>query len=130
MVTAAAIYLSLLGPRGLARVAAACVSQTARLASMLSALPAVEKVFDAPHFHEVVLRLDRPVRPVLAALAAQDILGGLDLSADYPELGNALLVCATETKSDADLETYAAALEDALAESPAQTVQAGSSGNE
>jgi len=121
MVTAATIYLSLLGPHGLARVAAASVSQTAKLASLLTALPAVEKAFSAPHFHEVVLRLDRPVGPVLAALAAQDILGGLDLSVDFPEFGNALLVCATETKSDADLAAYAAALESVLSELPAKT---------
>jgi len=125
MVTAATIYLSLLGPRGLARVAATCINQTAKLAAMLTAIPAVEKAFTAPHFHEVVLRLDRPVGPLLAALAAQDILGGLDLAADYPELGNTLLVCATETKSDADLEAYATALGGALSGSPAQTASAG-----
>jgi len=121
MVTAATIYLSLLGSQGLARVATASVSQTAKLVSLLSALPAVEKAFTAPHFHEAVLRLDGPVGPVLAALATQDILGGLDLSADYPELGNALLVCATETKSDADLEAYAAALGDVLSGSRTKT---------
>lgn len=119
MVTAATIYLSLLGPGGLARVAATSVSQTAKLAAMLTALPGVEKAFSAAHFHEFVLRLDRPVAPVLTKLAAQDILGGLDLSAEFPELGNALLVCATETKSDADLESYVAALRATLADAPA-----------
>ena len=114
MVTAATIYLSLLGPRGLARVALTSAHQTAKLAGMLSALSGVEKAFSAPHFHEVVLRLDRPVGPVLESLAAHNILGGFDLSNDYPELGNALLVCATETKTDADLESYATALESAL----------------
>jgi glycine dehydrogenase subunit 1 len=63
-------------------------------------------MFDAPHFHEVVLQLDRPVAPVLEALAKSDILGGFDLSQDYPELGHALLVCATETKTEADLAAY------------------------
>ncbi|MBS0484027.1 MAG: hypothetical protein JSS06_02225, partial [Proteobacteria bacterium] len=43
------------------------------------------------------------------------ILGGFDLSAYYPELGNALLVCVTETKTAADLQNYAAALKQALA---------------
>jgi len=37
-------------------------------------------------------------------------LGGLDLGASYPELGNALLVCATETKLDVDIDAYARAL--------------------
>jgi glycine dehydrogenase subunit 1 len=51
---------------------------------------------------------------VLETLAANNILGGFDLSRDCPELGDALLVCATETKTDEDLETYATALDGAL----------------
>lgn len=121
MVTAATIYMSLLGPRGLRRVALTSVRQTAKLAAMISAIDGIEKVFSAPHFHEVVLRLDRPVGPVLEILAANNILGGLDLTNDYPELGHALLVCATETKTDADLELYAAALENALHDSQEKT---------
>jgi glycine dehydrogenase subunit 1 len=42
------------------------------------------------------------------------VLGGFDLSPHYPELGSALLVCATETKTAADIETYARALADAM----------------
>jgi len=44
------------------------------------------------------------------------VLGGFDLSQDYPELGHALLVCTTETKTDADIARYVAALEKALRE--------------
>ena len=42
------------------------------------------------------------------------IQGGLDLSEYYPELGPALLVCATETKTSADIEAYARALSEVL----------------
>jgi glycine dehydrogenase subunit 1 len=121
MVTAATIYMALLGHHGLRRVAMTSVQQTAKLAGMLSAMAGVEKAFSAPHFHEVVLRLDRPVGPLLDALAANNILGGFDLSNDYPELGNSLLVCATETKTDEDLESYAAAIENALQASQAKS---------
>ncbi len=110
MVTAATIYMSLMGPDGLRRVALTSQQQTARLVELLTAIDGVDKAFDAPHFHEAVLTLDRPVGPVLEALAGKDVLGGLDLSARYPELGHALLVCATETKTDADLEAYRDAL--------------------
>jgi glycine dehydrogenase subunit 1 len=54
------------------------------------------------------------VAPVLKALAQRDIQGGLDLAEYYTELGNALLVCATETKSHADIEAYASALGEVL----------------
>ena len=47
---------------------------------------------------------------MLDGLLARGILGGFDLSGDYPELGHALLVCATETRDEADLQRYTEAL--------------------
>jgi len=106
-VTAATIHLALLGAHGLARVAQACHANALRLAQLLGALPGVRRAFSGPAFHEFVLELKAPVADVLPALKAQGILGGLALAQDYPELGNALLVCATETKQDDDLKRYA-----------------------
>jgi glycine dehydrogenase subunit 1 len=51
---------------------------------------------------------------VLARLADEGILGGYDISGHYPELGNALLVCATETRTNDDFLRYADALRRAL----------------
>jgi glycine dehydrogenase subunit 1 len=110
LVTAATIYMSLMGPEGLSRVAAAAHARTRELIGSLTRLPGVRAAFSGAHFHEAVLLLERPVAPVLAGLAARGIAGGLDLSAYYPELGPALLVCATETKTPADIERYRAAL--------------------
>jgi glycine dehydrogenase subunit 1 len=53
-------------------------------------------------------------------LAAEGIVGGQDLGRDYPELGHAVLVCATETRSRADIESYARALGAALGAAAAQ----------
>ena len=116
MVTAATIYMSLLGQEGLARVALTSCTRTAELTAMLCNIDGVERLFDGPQFHECALKLDRPAGPVLDALAERGILGGYDLSRSYPELGNALLVCATETKSRADLEAYRDALRDIMRE--------------
>jgi glycine dehydrogenase subunit 1 len=118
MVTAATIYLSLLGGEGLQRVAAQAHANTRSLARGLAQLDGVELVYEE-FFHEAVLRLDRSVAPVLDALAEQGILGGYDLSADYPELGHALLVCATETRTPADIDHYIQQLGAALANSRA-----------
>jgi len=60
------------------------------------------------------VQFDAPVAGVLQALQAQGILGGLAMTQDYPELGNAMLVCATETKRDDDLTRYAATLKSIL----------------
>ena len=114
MVTAATIYMSLLGPKGLEAVAQASIQRTADLIAALGKVPGVKRAFTAPHFHEAVLILDRPAAAILAALARRGILGGLDLSERYPELGHALLVCATETKVGADIDAYAAALAEAM----------------
>jgi len=107
LVTAATIYLSLLGPEGLKRVALASHANTQALVAKLTQIPGVTLAFDRPLFHEAVLKLDTPAAGVLHALEAQGILGGFDLMPTYPELGNALLVCATETKTEADLQQFA-----------------------
>ncbi len=112
LVTAATIYLSIMGPAGLERVAAAAQARTAELVAALTRLPGVRAAFSGPRFHEAVLLLDRPVTPLLEQLAARGIIGGYPLGEHYPELGNALLVCATETRSTADIERYATALKD------------------
>jgi glycine dehydrogenase subunit 1 len=107
MVTAATIYMALLGPAGLARVARASHANALALATKLAEIEGVARAFSGPIFHEAVLRLPVPVAPVMRALKAQGILGGLNLKHAYPELGHALLVCATETKNEQDLAFYA-----------------------
>jgi len=114
LVTAATVYLSLMGPGGLERVAAASHARTRELTDALTKVPGVRRLFRGPVFHEEALAIDRPVAPVLESLAARGIVGGLDLSEHYPELGQALLVCATETKTTADIEHYANALTECL----------------
>jgi len=112
--TAATIYMSLMGPVGLERTAAGSHARTRELVAALTAVKGVRAAFTGPYFHETVLQLDRPVAPVLKTLAGRGILGGLDLAEHYPELGHALLVCATETKTDSDIKSYATALGEAV----------------
>ena len=113
MVTAATIYMSLLGHEGLVNVASASHANTALLADGLCAIDGVSRLYEGPFFHEVALKLDRPVAPLLAALAERDILGGFDLTSTAGT--DALLVCATETKTEADINAYIAAFADVVA---------------
>jgi glycine dehydrogenase subunit 1 len=106
MVTAATIHMSLLGSAGLRRVAAASSANTGRLAELLVETGHFERCFDRAFFHEVPLRTKVPAAALLAELSRSGIVGGLDLSADYPELGNALLVCATECRTDKEMQDY------------------------
>lgn len=121
MVTAATIYMSLLGFEGLRRVATKSLANTTLLLDGLTAIPGVDQAFSAPHFHEVAVRLDRPVGPVLEALAERGILGGLEVATIAPEHKNLLLTCATETKTDEDIAAYIDALRDILTVSAAKS---------
>jgi len=112
MVTAATIYMSLLGVDGIAQVAKQSHANTTALVEGLCAIDGIERLYDGPYFHEVALKFDRPVAPVLEALAAQGILGGYDLTA-YAGT-DALLVCATETKTAGDIDRCVAAFREAL----------------
>ncbi len=110
VVTAAAIYISLMGAEGLRRVAARSHSNLRALVDMLSGTAGVSRRFSGTCFHEVVLNVPVQCKQVCAQLRADGILAGYDLDRDYPELGDALLVCTTETKTRADLQMYADAM--------------------
>ena len=97
---------------------------TNALIDKLTAIKGVTRMFNRPVFHEAVLALDVPVADVLRTLEAQGILGGFDLTPYYPELGQALLVCATETRTPADLEKYARDLERVLTQQGADNARA------
>jgi glycine dehydrogenase subunit 1 len=114
LMIAGTIYLALMGAEGLERVAYTCMSRTSELVSALTRVPGVRSAFPGARFHEAVLLLDRPAAPVLEALSARGIEGGFDLSRDYPELGSAVLVCATEVHTEADIASYAAAMAEVL----------------
>lgn len=114
MVTAATIHMSLLGPEGLRRVAAQSYANAQNLVADMEQLPGVKRVFSGPMFHESALSLPKPANEVLHAMKAQRILGGLDLQEHYPEIGNAILVCVTETKTSGDLQNYTEQLKNAL----------------
>lgn len=110
LVTAATIYMSIVGAHGLENVAITCQQRTTELINALTAIDGVKLAFNGPRFHEAVITLNRNVHDVLDALLKHGIVGGYDISSYYPQLGNALLVCATEVRSSEDIAAYAKAL--------------------
>ena len=125
MVTAATIHMSILGAEGLSAAASASHHNTQYLLERATALNGVHRVFGGPFFHEVVLRLDAPVKSVVRAMAAQNVLAGYRLGGEYPELENCILVCATEKRTREDVDNYVSHLERILAKlnKPACPVQ-------
>lgn len=107
VVTAATIYMALVGPDGLSKVAHACHNNTQDLINKLEATGNAQRLFNRPVFHESVMKFESPTAEVMKAMSAESILPGVEINDDYPELGNVMLVCATETKTEQDLQTYA-----------------------
>ena len=108
------IHCSLLGEAGMHKLAALNHATAVTLADALADLDGIDVVNDA-FFNEFTLRLDRPTAPVVSALAAKGVLGGIPASRLYPDdeaLANLLIVAATECNSEADI----AALVDGLKE--------------
>ncbi|MBL6968657.1 MAG: aminomethyl-transferring glycine dehydrogenase subunit GcvPA, partial [Gammaproteobacteria bacterium] len=116
MVTASTIFMSLMGSDGLEQMATGSHHNSHKMVERLTAIDGVTQHFSSPFFHEVVVELPRDAGEVLAALVWQDIVGGIQLSENYPELGkNMLLICATELRSNSEIERFATALESVLA---------------
>ena len=110
LVTAATIAMAMLGPQGIERAAKASMQATRRLRDKLCAIADVTTLFPGTFFHEVAIKLPCSAQLVVERLAQENIVAGFALGEEYPEYENALLVCATETKTDADLDRLAQAL--------------------
>lgn len=109
-VTASTIYMSLLGPEGLARVAGASHKNINTLIQALQSVSGVTVTHAGPNFHEVLIQLSKPATVVIEQMANRGFLAGVSVSDDYPQYENALLVCTTETKNETDISNYVSAL--------------------
>lgn len=114
MVTASTIYMALLGSNGLRNVAANCIKNTEILKNKLAKLDHLKILFDAPCFHEFVIQVHRPATDIIADMAAKGYVAGVNISEDYPALGQCILLCVTETKTEQDLDEFVAALSECL----------------
>ena len=110
LVTAATITMAMLGPEGVRRIATNSMANTRMLREKLTSIPGVRALFGRAGFHEVALALPKPASEVIERLAKENIVAGVALGDEYPELGDALLVCATETKTSADIDRFASAM--------------------
>jgi glycine dehydrogenase subunit 1 len=114
LVTAATITMAMLGPEGVRRIAANSMANTRQLRDRLLAIDGVRPLFSRAHFHEMAFALPKPASEIIERLARENIVAGVALGEDFSELGDALLVCATETKTSADIDRFASAMARAL----------------
>ena len=103
----AGVYLSAMGPQGMAEAARQSMSKAHYLADALCQLSGVSLKYQGPFFHEFVTVLPQ-ADAVLAALEEAGILGGLPVE-------GGVLWCATEKVSKAELDRAAAIVKEVLA---------------
>jgi glycine dehydrogenase subunit 1 len=110
------IHMSLLGETGLRRLAALNHAEARRLAAKVSEVAGVE-LLTKRFFNEIAVRLPAPAAQVVEQLAAQDIIAGVPFSRLSPGAGmdDVLLLAATETTTDGDIDALTSALKGVLA---------------
>lgn len=104
----AAIYLSVVGPKGLREVAESCVRKARFAAETITADDRFQLAFARPTFKEFVVRDTKGQVPELLAEATDaGLLAGLPLGKWYPELSDCFLVAVTEKRTKREIELWA-----------------------
>jgi glycine dehydrogenase subunit 1 len=105
---ASAVYLALLGPKGMQELGELIMCNSNYTMQRLSKLHGVTSpIFDAAHFKEFTVNFDNvglTVQEVNRKLLEHHVHGGKDLSKEFPELGQTALYCVTEIHSKNDID--------------------------
>ncbi|MGA2741557.1 MAG: glycine dehydrogenase, partial [Bryobacteraceae bacterium] len=102
----ATVFMSVYGKEGLRELAEQNLAKAHYLAGKL------KPRFSGPFFNEFVVSTgDCSPEQINAALLEEKIIGGLPLGRFYPELSDAMLLCATEMSHREDMDTAAEAFQ-------------------
>jgi len=107
----AAIYLCLVGKRGLRDLASQNLAKAAYAKERLCALPGVSMVYTGATFNEFALKVEGDLEALLEKLAGRKLLAGIHLRRFDAARAGQLLVCVTEQNSREQID----ALVDAMA---------------
>jgi glycine dehydrogenase subunit 1 len=106
----ATIHLALLGRRGLTRLARRNLDKAEYAKNKVRETPGLSLPLAAPTFNEFVVGLSGPADAAQARARKAGCMAGLDLAPYAPELGPALLLCATEVVSRDAIDRLVTAL--------------------
>ena len=109
---AATVFLSSLGKTGFRELGEQCLRRAHYAQQRICAVPGYTPLFTRPYFDEFAVATPLPVEQLNAELRDRGIIGGYDLSREYPELGDAALFCVTEARTRDDIDSLARALEE------------------
>ncbi len=98
----AAVYLSLMGGRGLREAASLCLQKSHYALDELKK-KGIKPAFNAPFFKEFAVSV-KDIKTLNKRLLKSNIIGGLDLGDYYPELSGRMLIAVTEKRTRAEID--------------------------
>jgi glycine dehydrogenase subunit 1 len=110
MALTATIYLSLLGKQGLRKVSELCYHKAHYAAKAIAKIHGFKVVNTSPFFNEFVVKTPKNTDDLIMHMLEHGIIAGYDLSVDYPELKNHLLVAVTEMNTREEIDILCEAL--------------------
>lgn len=111
----ATIYMAAIGKQGFRELGELCLQKAHYAFRQITALPGYEAIFNAPFFDEFVIKAPVPTQQLHDHLRQAGIIGGYDLSLDYPNVENCHLFCVTETRSKEDIDYLVSVLSEVQA---------------
>lgn len=112
MALAATVYLSTLGKNGLKQVANLCYQKAHYAAEKITSIPGFSLTYNSTFFNEFLIKCPMPVEEINLQLLDHGILGGYDISNDYPGHENEMLIAVTEMNTREDIDLLANVLQE------------------
>jgi len=109
----ATIYLSAVGKQGLIDVANLCYHKAHYAASQIDQVPGYRVIQNQPFFNEFVVECPTSPTEINHHLLEHGVLGGLDISAFYPERHNPMLIALTEMNDKSQIDFLVEILQEA-----------------
>lgn len=102
---AASVAMTALGKEGTKEIAIQNITKTHYMKQQLKKT-GFEIAFDGAHFNEIVVKTDKPVKELNAALLKKGMIGGYDLGLSYDEFKGHVLIAATEQRTKEEIDAF------------------------
>lgn len=109
---AACVYMTLLGKEGIKELAEINLDRAYYLREKIAGIRGFKVETNLPIFNEFIVHSEKDFSQVEQKLLGKGIFAGIDLGKFYPDMKNKFLVCATETKTQEDLDRFVTTLKD------------------
>lgn len=104
---AACVHLSVMGKKGVRKVAELCLQKSHYAADRISKIDGFKKRYDSPFFKEFVIQTPLAPREIISSLLKKNVFAGINLSAMDPRLENQMLISVTEKRTKEEIDILA-----------------------